>query len=341
MADLVVRGGKLLVLGGELVTNNECCCDPCFEDCGDESIAVTLPDFTTAAGCDNCEDIPAGPHTLAAYTPGSPTAGCCYWKLEGIGEAGECGLEAIYVEACISGVDPDKVVDFTVEIYGPDELLLQTFYQQYDLCDLCELLPGSVDVEAGGGDCDTAGVAEITFASACCQDHCCDDVCSASYCDGMTPIGWELQNITGFENWFDTTNTGEAGINCTSDVIVFGPITDPPGMRLILNTGCNPEIEWELYFQLRCAGGVIPVGSADDAFLSMRGFSADNQEIIYGESHSGLVLETGHSDCPMYWYADFSIAVTFNPDMEGDLPDCYDSGQVLRSGTIRVIFFAA
>jgi len=217
--------GKLLFVDGKAVTNDYCCCGMCVEDCNDTSISVTLPAFTPPdpeEGCGDCGDISAGPWTLDAYTPGSPAVGSCYWhNLTGGGD-----VDSIEVELNISGTDPTKIATLTITVECAGGTIHE-FFKEYQLCDLCTYLPGSVPVDPIGGECETSDPASIEFTTACCYVSDCD--CPHHACDDDTEFN---VNITGTGDWSfidydetvsaDCVTYGELGSDGVNPVVAIG-----------------------------------------------------------------------------------------------------------------------
>lgn len=185
----VFRDGKLLMKDGKAVVNENCCCGTCVEDCDDSSISVTLPALTVPGGgdCPDCADVPAGPYTLDSATAPEAYAGCCYWeKTSGFTETSDCTITKIWVVLCIA--DGDAVLHVQVEYAGG---VIHYFTKTYAVCDFCDLVPGAVDVDsAATGECETAGVASVVFATDCCYQEC---ICSCTNAGTELTLNWITQ----------------------------------------------------------------------------------------------------------------------------------------------------
>ena len=223
MVTPIKRGGKLVTVGGSLVTNEECCCENCLEDCVDSTISADIPDL--------------GAITLTSYTPGSPTAGCCYWRNLAPDPAGtgDCTITAVYASLCI--VDETVTLSLSVAAAGP--VTLKTWSKEYAKCDFCALMPGFAELDPGAGAC-YDGTAMLTFASSCCHPPDCNCDCYSDadelYFDWVTepPVGcplfacldwedlpappWPLTKISGstgassYEYQFENPGGGTFGI---------------------------------------------------------------------------------------------------------------------------------
>jgi hypothetical protein len=162
---IVKRAGKVLKNAGKLVTNNECCCDNCLEDCVDSTISADIPTL--------------GTFVLSSYTPGSPVEGCCYWRNlapDPDGD-GDCTITAIHASLCIV----DETVTLTITVDDETPATLKSWSKEYAKCDFCALMPGFAELDPAAGDC-YDDVATLTFASSCCHPPDCNCDCYVGDC---------------------------------------------------------------------------------------------------------------------------------------------------------------